>query len=113
MHGAPLSKMSNFWGPENRQGKAWLFMGGRGHENNGGHFALFLDIAGTSEYGEPGGEDVLPERFSGILIHLGLLENDDGTRLRVSTPLIHYFDKEQGFFDARTCRTSLDDFLLK
>lgn len=102
MRGAPLSGMKESWGPEKHRGKAWLFMGGRGHEDHGGHYALFIDLAGTSKYGEPGGEDVLPEKFSGILVHLGLLETEEGTLLRVATPMAHYFDEDQGSFDAST-----------
>lgn len=104
LYGVPISQVSETWGPRERQGKAWLFIGGRGHENHGGHYALFLDLGGNSIYGDAEGDEMLPERFSGILVHLGLVETDEGTRMRVAVPLIHYFNNEDGFFDASTYR---------
>lgn len=49
MLGSPISSMSPNWGPEQHRGKVWLFTGGRGQAENGGHFAIFIDVAGTSE----------------------------------------------------------------
>lgn len=91
--GAPLEILSESWGPEEYQGRAWLLIGGKGALNFGGHFCVFIDVGGHSQYDTVGGEEDIPTNFAGVTIQLGLfLANESGNRMRVACPIVQAFD---------------------
>jgi len=100
--GGPLESLGDVWGPEHLRGRAWLIMGGKGSMDFGGHFAVFIDVGGNSSYADSGGEQIIPHVFVGIIVQLGLLEKDDGTKLRIAYPIISSFDGIDTLFDPGT-----------